>query len=98
MTTAPKPPLPVSLLWAVPERAGDIAAIHGTLFPEAWDGLAVARLLERPGATSLVAEAGTPRAVVGFVIGQVAADEAEIINARPQLAQKTSQPTAEALR
>ena len=29
---------------------------------------------------------------------RIVADEAEIINARPQLAQKTSQPTAEALR
>lgn len=70
----------VSLLWAAPDRAAEIAALHKRLFDPAWDEQAIASLLEHPAATSLVAVAGEPKAIVGFIIGQLAADEAEIIS------------------
>ena len=70
----------VSLLWAAPDRADDIAALHARLFNPAWDSAAVLSLLEHPASTSLVAIAGAPKTVVGFVIGQLAADEAEILS------------------
>ncbi len=70
----------VSLLWAAPERAAELAAVHKRLFTPPWDEAAIAALLEHPASTSLVAVAGEPKAVVGFVIGQLAADEAEILS------------------
>ena len=70
----------VSLLWAAPERAAEIAALHGRLFPLNWDETAIKNLLEHPASTSLMAIAGEPKVVTGFVIGQLAADEAEIIS------------------
>ena len=70
----------VSLLWAAPERAAEIAALHARLFKPSWDAAAIKSLLENPASTSLVAVAGEPKAVVGFVIGQLAADEAEILS------------------
>lgn len=70
----------VSLLWAAPERAAEIAALHKQLFDPAWDEAAVKELLEHPAATSLVAIAGEPKSLVGFVIGLLAADEAEILS------------------
>ncbi|MFN0219390.1 MAG: ribosomal protein S18-alanine N-acetyltransferase [Hyphomicrobium sp.] len=70
----------VSLLWADPERAVEIAALHARLFDPAWDETAVKSLLEHPASTSLVAVTGDPKTMVGFVIGQLAADQAEIIS------------------
>ncbi len=70
----------VSLLWAAPERAPEIAALHARLFTLAWDDAAIKSLLEHPASTSLVAIAGDPKVVTGFVIGQLAADEAEILS------------------
>lgn len=70
----------VSLLWAAPDRAAEIAALHARLFQPAWDEAAITALLEHPASTSLVAIAGDPKLAVGFVIGQLAADEAEIIS------------------
>jgi ribosomal-protein-alanine N-acetyltransferase len=69
-----------SMLWAAPERAEEIAELHAKLFTPPWDANAVRGLLEHPAATSLVAVAGSPKAVIGFVIGQLAADEAEILS------------------
>ena len=70
----------VSLLWAGPELAPDIAALHGKLFPDAWDAESVAKLLEHPGATTLIARTGFPKASVGFAMAQMGADEAEILS------------------
>ena len=70
----------VSLLWAAPERAAEIAALHARLFKPSWDAAAIQSLLEHPASTSLVAVAGEHKAVVGFIIGQLAADEAEILS------------------
>jgi ribosomal-protein-alanine N-acetyltransferase len=70
----------VSMLWAAPERAGEIAALHAKLFSPAWDAHSIRSLLEHPAATSLVAVAGDPKVAIGFVIGQLVADEAEILS------------------
>jgi ribosomal-protein-alanine N-acetyltransferase len=70
----------VSLLWAGPESSAEVSALHASLFDQPWDSASLARLLEHPGATTLIARTGFPKATVGFVLGQVAADEAEIIS------------------
>jgi [ribosomal protein S18]-alanine N-acetyltransferase len=70
----------VSILWASPDRAEEIAALHAKVFEPAWDVSSIRALLEHPAATSLVAVAGDPKAAIGFVIGQLAADEAEILS------------------
>ena len=51
-----------SLLWAAPERAEEIAALHAKLFDPPWDANAIKSLLEHPAATSLIAVAGEPKA------------------------------------
>lgn len=70
----------VSLLWAAPERAEEVAALHGRLFDPPWTGDAVRGLLAHPASTSLIAVSGDPKDINGFVIGQLAADEAEILS------------------
>ncbi len=70
----------LSLLWAAPERAAEVAALHKQLFDPAWDEASIKRLLEHPASTSLIAQAGQPRAMAGFVIGQLVADEGEILS------------------
>jgi ribosomal-protein-alanine N-acetyltransferase len=82
MTTAPQPvdPKYLSLLWAGPDRAAEIAALHEKLFDPPWDAATVRPLLDHPGSTAFVALLGQPKATVGFVLGQIAADEAEILS------------------
>jgi ribosomal-protein-alanine N-acetyltransferase len=70
---------PASLLWALPDDAAAIAAIHAKLFATPWDADAVRALIEHPASVSLVA-ARTGRDIVGFVIAQIAADEAEVLS------------------
>ncbi len=70
----------VSLLWASPEHAAEIAGCHASLFAEAWDGPSVERLLESPASTSFVARFGNPQQTLGFIVAQLAADEAEILS------------------
>lgn len=77
MTASPSP-APVSMLWAMPDDASAIAALHAKLFTTPWDTDAVRALIEHPAALSLVA-ARPGRQIVGFVLAQVAADEAEIL-------------------
>jgi ribosomal-protein-alanine N-acetyltransferase len=70
-----------SMLWAAPDRAEEIATLHAKLFNPAWDAAAIKGLLEHPAATSLIAVAGgQKKTVIAFVIGQLAADEAEILS------------------
>ena len=73
-------PRHVSLLWALAENAAEIAKVHGELFSEAWDQNAILDLLERPGATPLIARANGLAPIAGFIFGQIAADEAEILS------------------
>lgn len=70
----------VSLLWAGPERAGEIADLHAQLFSPAWDAKSVTASLEHPGSTSLVALVGNPKQFAGFILGQLVADEAELLS------------------
>jgi ribosomal-protein-alanine N-acetyltransferase len=77
---APGDPKLVSLLWAGPEHAGEIAVLHKELFEPAWDEPAIRALLDHPAATALVAMFGNPKMPVGFVLGQLTADEAEILS------------------
>ena len=69
----------VSMLWAGPEIGPEIAELHAKLFDTPWDAAGVAKLLEHPGATTLIARTGFPKASVGFAMGQMAADEGEIL-------------------
>jgi ribosomal-protein-alanine N-acetyltransferase len=77
MSKSPSP-APISLLWAAPEDANAIAALHAQLFPTAWDGDAVKALIEHPASLALVA-VRPGRDIIGFIIAQIAADEAEIL-------------------
>ena len=71
----------VSLLWAAPEQAGEIARIHAELFSPAWSEESVRALLDHPASTAFLAVlGGPPKTTVGFVLAQLAADEAEILS------------------
>jgi ribosomal-protein-alanine N-acetyltransferase len=70
----------ISLLWAAPERADEVATLHAKLFDPAWDEASIKSLLEHPASTSLIAVTGDPKTIKGFVIAQLAADEAEILS------------------
>lgn len=80
VTPAPLDPRYISLLWAGPERAAEIAMLHAQLFDPAWNATSVAESLEHPASTALVAMAGDPKVFAGFILGQLAADEAEILS------------------
>lgn len=71
---------PVSLLWASPERAADVAALHAEVFNPAWSQESVTKLLEHPAAAALIAMAGLRREPAGFIMAQLAGDEAEILS------------------
>jgi [ribosomal protein S18]-alanine N-acetyltransferase len=81
--TAPQTPVRdkrlVSLLWATIDHADSIAACHATLFPDAWSADSFRQLLAHPGSVALVARHGLAQETVGFIVGQLAADEAEIL-------------------
>jgi [ribosomal protein S18]-alanine N-acetyltransferase len=70
----------ISLLWASPDRAHDVALLHAELFNPAWDDAAILALLEHPAAAALIATAGPQRETAGFILAQLAGDEAEIIS------------------
>ena len=70
----------VSILWATPADAAEIAALHAGLFDKAWDAESMAGHLQHPGAASLVARLGTPPRTAGFILARVVADEAEILS------------------
>jgi ribosomal-protein-alanine N-acetyltransferase len=80
MSVAPLDTKNVSLLWASPERADDIANLHARLFDPAWDAESITRMIENPASASFVAQIRDPRALAGFVLGQIAADEAEVLS------------------
>jgi ribosomal-protein-alanine N-acetyltransferase len=69
----------LSLLWAGVGDAGQLVRMHAELFEPAWDAAFFERLLGHPGCTALLARAGDPLQTAGFVVGLLAADEAEII-------------------
>jgi ribosomal-protein-alanine N-acetyltransferase len=65
---------------ALPADAAAVAAIHGALFDRPWQRDGLKRLLETPTVRAFIAEATTSQALVGFILGQLAADEAEILS------------------
>lgn len=79
-TAAPLDPKYVSLLWAGPDQAGSIAVLHKQLFDPPWDEAGIRALLDHPASTAFVAMIGNPKTAVGFVMGQLVADEAEILS------------------
>ncbi len=74
----------VSLVWVGPERAGELAEMHGRLFQPAWSEASLLETLSHPGSTAFLARvrdgADALPEPAGFVIGQLAADEAEILS------------------
>jgi len=79
-TGTPLDPKNLSLLWASPDRVDEIAALHAQLFNPPWDAESIARMIENPAAASFIAQVRDPRMLAGFIIGQIAADEAEILS------------------
>jgi len=69
----------VSIVWASPEHANELAQLHAGLFEKAWDADSFLQLLKHPGSTSFLARVGTPPRTAGFIMSQLAADEAEIL-------------------
>ena len=69
----------VSLLWATIDHAEDLAKCHAALFDEPWDTASFQQFLSHPGSVALIARQGNPQETVGFIVGQLAADEAEIL-------------------
>lgn len=70
----------VSLLWAGPEHAALVAALHAELFDPPWSEDSIRVLLDHPASTAFLAVIGNPKVPVGFVMAQLAADEAEILS------------------
>jgi len=68
----------LSVLRATAADAADCAKLHADLFAAAWDAPSFASLLGQPAAVAFVARQGTAE-TVAFILGQVAADEAEIL-------------------
>ena len=68
-----------SILWAAPEHAAELANLHAGLFEAPWDAAAFVSLLNHPGSTAFLARVGAPAQTAGFILGQLAADEAEIL-------------------
>lgn len=87
-TNAPTVPFhdaTVSLLWADPNAAAEVADMHATCFDKSWDFAEMEALLAHPAAMSLVCKVrpsnnGAHPKNAGFVLGQLAADEAEILS------------------
>jgi ribosomal-protein-alanine N-acetyltransferase len=78
MTGCAAPPCRIHA--AEPAHAAAIVAIHRDLFDPAWDLESVRLLLELPTVRGFIAETGTTQAIAGFVLGQIAADEAELLS------------------
>ncbi len=70
----------VSILWARINDAVELARLHAELFNPSWNVASFEQTLSHPGSLSLVGRVGQPMATVGFIVGQVAADEAEILS------------------
>ena len=81
--TEPAAPVPdkrfVSLLWATIDHAEALSQCHGALFPEGWSVDSFRQFLSHPGSAALVARHGVAQETVGFIVAQLAADEAEIL-------------------
>jgi Fur family ferric uptake transcriptional regulator len=66
------------------QHAGELARLHASLFDEGWDAASFKEVLAHPGAIAFAAGAGPSSLKAGwlgwgFIVGRVAADEAEVI-------------------
>ncbi len=64
-------------MWAAPEHAEVLAALHGLSFPRPWQASEFEVLLRQPGVTGILAMENA--APTGFILLRAAADEAEIL-------------------
>jgi ribosomal-protein-alanine N-acetyltransferase len=69
----------VGIVPAGVDHAGDLSRLGASLFAAPWDPASFKETLAHPGAVAFVALSASPRAIVGFVVGRLAADEAEIL-------------------
>lgn len=69
----------ISLLLADPSHAQKIAALHHILFSAAVQTSEIQEMLADPSALSLAATSNGAKNLVGYVIGRVAGDDAEIL-------------------
>lgn len=65
---------------AGPDDAAAIAALHGQLFSPPWATHEVAGLMAHPGGTAFVMRDAGSGGVAGYILGRVAADEAELLS------------------
>lgn len=74
----------VSLVWVGPERALELSEMYVQLLSPAWSEASMQETLSHPGSTAFLARvrdgADALPEPAGFVIGQLAADEAEILS------------------
>jgi ribosomal-protein-alanine N-acetyltransferase len=69
----------VNLLWARVSDADELAVLHEQFVSPAWSITSFEQMLAHPACTGLVARIGEPMQTAGFIIGQLASDEAEIL-------------------
>ena len=69
----------LSLLWASVSDAAELATLHQQLISPAWSVESFEQMLAHPACTGLIARVGEPMQAAGFIVGQLAADEAEIL-------------------
>ena len=70
----------LEIIRARPRHADNLASLHARLFDDPWDGEGFAEQLRQPGAKAFIARVGDPPEAAGFILGRVAADEAEILS------------------
>lgn len=63
---------------AAAKDAGAMADLHRIAFPRGWSAYEIAQILSEPGAAAPAAWHG--RDMMGFALGRVAADEAEVLS------------------
>lgn len=61
------------------EVAAELAELHRQIFAPAWDEASMTAMLQQAGSVACLALAGEAATKVGFAIGRVVADEAEIL-------------------
>lgn len=69
----------VLLHWASAAHAFEISQLHGAIFEDGWTEADILNLLQHPASLALVAGGGPSSGLNGFLLAQVAADEAEIL-------------------
>lgn len=65
---------------ATPDDAASIAMLHGQMFSPPWSAREVADLMAHPGAAAFVVREDGQPDIVGYALGRLAADEAELLS------------------